>query len=137
MPYFCLDTNTCIDAMKGLAPGVPARLSDLSPDEIGIPSLVKAELILGGLKSGNSKSVLEVVRRFLAPFPVLAFGGREAEHYAEIRRDLESRGKSIGPNDLIIAAVARAWGSILITHNTREFSRVPGLRIEDWHDLPF
>lgn len=58
--------------------------------------------------------------------------GKAAEHYADIRGRLEKKGKVIGPADLIIAATARAAGAVLVTHNTKEFSRVPGLQIEDW-----
>jgi len=68
----------------------------------------------------------------LEPYELLPFAGDAAEHYADIRGRLEKKGKVIGPAYLIIATTARATGAVLVTHNTKEFSRVPGLQIEDW-----
>ena len=62
----------------------------------------------------------------------LSFDDRCAEEYGQIRADLTAQGKMIGPNDLLIAAVARTFDATLVTHNVREFSRVVGLRVEDW-----
>lgn len=72
------------------------------------------------------------VEKFLVPLRLLAFEGEAVEPYAEIRRDLEKSGKSIAPNDLIIAATARASGRTLITRSTSEFRRVPALALEEW-----
>ena len=69
---------------------------------------------------------------FLAPFDLLPFDRAAAGHYADIRHRLESLGQPIGPNDLVIAATARSRNLTLITHNRREFARVPGLATEDW-----
>jgi tRNA(fMet)-specific endonuclease VapC len=67
----------------------------------------------------------------LSPFFSLPFDDAAARHYAEIRDDLESRGQTIGPNDLLIAAIARTHGLTLVSNN-REFSRVVGMHVEDW-----
>ncbi len=72
---------------------------------------------------------------FLAPLRSLAFDDECAERYAEIRVRLEKAGTLIGPNDLLIAAIARVHGATLVTHNVREFSRVEGLRLEDWEAM--
>jgi tRNA(fMet)-specific endonuclease VapC len=72
----------------------------------------------------------------LAPFASLPFDDRAAEHYGRIRADLTARGDLIGPNDLLIAAIALAHNLILVTHNVREFSRVGGLLWEDWDPGP-
>jgi tRNA(fMet)-specific endonuclease VapC len=131
MPY-CLDTNTCVDALRGARPGLVARFASLTPEDIQIPSMVRAELLHGALRSADPAQARRAVQRFLSPYEVVAFDGEAADHYADIRCGLESRGMPIGPNDLVIAATARSRGLVLVTHNTDEFSRVPGLRLEDW-----
>jgi tRNA(fMet)-specific endonuclease VapC len=94
--------------------------------------MVRAELLFGASKSSRNAAALSAVEAFLEPYELLPFAGDAAEHYAEIRGRLEKKGKVIGPADLIIAATARAAGAVLVTHNTKEFARVPGLQIEDW-----
>ncbi len=129
---FCLDTNTCIDAMKGTWPGVAERFRQHVPEDIAVPAMVRAELLLGVLKSQNPGRTGELVDAFLAPFELLPFDRAATGHYADIRHQLETIGKPIGPNDLVIAATARSRNLTLVTHNRREFTRVPGLAIEDW-----
>jgi len=75
---------------------------------------------------------LHRLEQFFAPLASLPFDDRCAEEYGQIRADLTAQGKIIGPNDLLIAAIARTFDTTLITHNIREFSRVVGLRVEDW-----
>lgn len=129
---FCLDTDTCIHAMKGTYPGIAEKLRCYEPDDFGIPAIVHAELLLGVLKSKAPDRTREIVERFLRPFDVIPFDTTAAQHYAEIRHALETKGTPIGPNDLIIAATARARNLVLLTHNTSEFQRVSGLATEDW-----
>jgi tRNA(fMet)-specific endonuclease VapC len=129
---FCLDTNTCIDAMKGTWPKMAERFRQQVPEDIGVPAMVRAELLLGALKSRNPGRTTELVEAFLAPFELLSFDRAAAGHYADIRHHLEAAGKPIGPNDLVIAAIARSRNLTLVTHNRREFTRVPGLATEDW-----
>ena len=129
---YCLDTNTCIDALKGNRPSLASRFARHTPADIGVAAMVRAELLLGVLKSRDSARTREVVEQFLAPYQVLAFDDRAADVYATVRADLERRGCPIGPNDLVIAATALSHNLVLVTHNTAEFSRVPGLRVEDW-----
>jgi tRNA(fMet)-specific endonuclease VapC len=131
MAYF-LDTNTCIDALKGTRPGIQERMRARAPREIKIPAIVKAELLLGGVKSARRKDVLAVLGAFLFPYEVVAFADEAAQHYARIRAELERKGTPIGPNDLILAATVLAEAGVLVTRNTRELRRVPGLSIEDW-----
>ncbi|MEI8243095.1 MAG: type II toxin-antitoxin system VapC family toxin [bacterium] len=94
--------------------------------------LQNAQLLLGTRKSRNPGHTAEVVEAFLAPFEWLPFDRAAAGHYAEIRYQLVVIGKPIGPNDLVIAAIARSRNLTLITHNRSEFTRVPGLATEDW-----
>jgi tRNA(fMet)-specific endonuclease VapC len=98
-------------------------------------SIVLAELIFGARNSSRVEQNLRTIERFRAPFISLPFDDAAAEHYGAIRADLTRGGALIGPNDLMIAAIARANDLTLVTHNLSEFGRVTGLRIEDWEDL--
>lgn len=91
-----------------------------------------AELWFGALKSADAARGRAVVDAFLAPFTWLPFDDAAAERYAAARYHLEARGTPIGERDLIIAATALPHGLTVITRNTREFARVPGLPVEDW-----
>jgi tRNA(fMet)-specific endonuclease VapC len=95
-------------------------------------SVVKAELLFGAAKSRASQQTRSRLDRFLQPFESLPFDDRAANQYARIRAQLERHGTPIGPNDLMIAAIALAHDAILVTANSREFARVEGLQWEDW-----
>jgi tRNA(fMet)-specific endonuclease VapC len=127
-----LDTNICIYMLKGLYPNLRTRLASRSPSSIAIPSVVKAELLLGAYKSNRREETILILDSFLTPFQILPFGDDETVFYARIRAELEAEGKPMGPNDLLIAATAMAQGATLVTHDTREFGRVRGLALEDW-----
>lgn len=129
---FFLDTNVWIDALKGRRPGIAQRLRSLSPALVKVPAIVAAELLLGARKSNRSTVAREAVSKLLLPFEVVAFDARAAEIHAAVRFDLERRGESVGPNDLVIAATVLASEGTLVTANLREFRRIRGLHVEDW-----
>ena len=129
---YLLDTNTCIRYLNGRAPKVVARLRVTQSGEIVVCSVVKAELFAGAAKSQNPAPSLAKQQTFLAAFVSLPFDDAAATQYGVIRAALEKAGMPIGPNDLLIAAIAVANSVTLVTHNTREFSRVHGLVYEDW-----
>lgn len=129
---YLLDTNTCIRYLNGQTENVKARLERLKPDEIVLCSVVKAELLYGATKSTISERTFSRLNRFFSLFNSLAFDDRSAVVYGVIRADLERRGMPIGPNDLMIAAIALASDSTLVTHNTKEFGRIDNLKHEDW-----
>lgn len=131
MKYF-LDTNICVYFLKGTDPAVARRLLSHPPEDIRIPSIVKAELLYGAYRSDRRDENLERIEQFLLPLTVVAFGDRQADRYATIRADLEGRGQVIGPNDLIVAATVVEAGGALVTNNEREFGRVRDLRVENW-----
>ncbi len=89
-------------------------------------------MYFGSLKSQNPKRSRAKQDDFLRQFDSLPFDDDAAEEYADIRAYLETRGKPIGTRDMLIAAIARANGLVVVTHNTKEFRRIPGLNIEDW-----
>jgi len=127
-----LDSNTCIRYLNGQSESIRRNLEARQPEEIVLCSVVKAELIYGAAKSARLQSNLEKLRRFAEPFSSLPFDDGAAEVYGRIRALLERSGKPIGPNDLLIAAIAIAHDATLVTHNTGEFSRIEDLRYEDW-----
>ena len=131
MKYF-LDTNICIYYLKGKYDGIKQNLLSKHPDEIKIPSIVKAELLLGAEKSVKKKEVLTALEEFLLPFEVRSFGEPESHQYAHIRASLEDKGSPIGPNDLIIASIVIENNGILVTNNEKEFGRIENLVIENW-----
>lgn len=132
---FLLDTNTCMRLLNQTHPNILKRYRRVSPSEISICSVVKAELFYGARHSKAVEANLRRLSLFFSPLSSLSFDDRCAEEYGQIRADLSVQGKLIGPNDLMIGAIARAHDAILVTHNVGEFSRVTGLRIEDWEVL--
>jgi tRNA(fMet)-specific endonuclease VapC len=128
-----LDTNSCIDHLRrGAGSNVTNRLNSTVPDSVVLCSVVVAELLYGAHRSTHVARTLAQVRTFCARFSSLPFDNRAAEEYATLRAHLTGTGTLIGPNDLMIAAIGLANGLILVTHNIGEFSRVPGLTLEDW-----
>ncbi len=129
---YLLDTNVCIHLLNQKHPGILQHFQQHSPGEIALCSIVKAELLYGARHSQRIQENLQLLAKFFAPLVSLPFDDRCAEEAGLIRADLAGQGNPIGPNDLLIAATARAHDAVLITHNSGEFSRVTGLRLEDW-----
>lgn len=131
---FVLDTNT-ISYFFRQHSGVVERLRQLTPSQVGVPAIVEYELRYGLLRLPEParEPRLAALARFLAPLAVLPFDTTAAAQAASIRCELEQRGQPIGPNDLLIAATALVNGATLVSRNVREFSRVPGLTVVDWH----
>lgn len=131
-----LDTNAWIRFLK---PGQPSgkaiadRLAGLRENEILLCSVVKAELWHGAEKYANRETRLARLAEIFGRYASVPFDDVAAQHYATIRHDLETRGLVIGPNDLKIAAICVARGLTLVSSNSNEFSRVTGLRVEDWN----
>ena len=132
---YLLDADVCIDAMRRTRGHViRSRLLKCNAGDVGISSIVQAELLYGALHSLESVHNLERTRGFIARFVSLSFDAAAADHAAHIRHSLAGSGTPIGPNDLLIAAIARANDVTLATRNIREFSRVPDLRVENWSE---
>lgn len=129
---YVLDTNTCIYALK-LQGRVVERMQGHLPDEIAITIITLAELWFGAQKSVRRSAVRREIDAFLEPFDVLPFDREAADTYARVRFDLERVGRPIGERDLLIASIALARDMTVVTHNLGEFTRVPGLKTEDWH----
>ena len=132
-PSYLLDSSACIPILRG-----KSGLGKLpSPAKTGIPIIVAAELWTGVKKNETTHpQQIAKLRAFLDLFIIPEFDLDAAIHYADIRADLESRGKAIGPLDLLIAAQARSQGATLVTGNVTEFIRVKGLKVLEWRTAP-
>ena len=129
---YLLDTNAWALHLNQRDSSVGEKMASVGATAIRLCSIVKAELLFGAHKSARRDANLALLRSLFARFPSLSFNDAAAEHYARIRADLARAGTPIGPNDLFIAAIALAENVTLVTHNVREFSRVPNLMLEDW-----
>ena len=131
MISYMLDTNICIYIINARPPAVLERFRRERLGSISISSVTAAELAFGVAKSGSARN-REALEMFLAPLEVLPFDASAIWHYGDLRAALERRGEPIGALDTMIAAHAMASNTILVTNNTREFTRVAGLRLENW-----
>ena len=129
---YLLDTNICIYAMKNSFPNLSQKLFRFSPSEIYISSITVGELEYGCSKSRWGKRSRSVMNLFLAAYTVLPFDQDDAVVFGRIRAELAKAGSPIGPYDIQIAAQCISRGLTVVTHNTGEFNRVPGLGVEDW-----
>jgi tRNA(fMet)-specific endonuclease VapC len=129
---YILDTNTLIYFFKGIG-NVSSCLLGKPPRSIGIPTIVLFELEVGIAKSTSPKKRRLELESLTSTVNILPLAHEEVKCAATIRADLENRGKSIGPYDVLIAGTALANKGVLVTHNTSEFERIEGLQLEDWY----
>lgn len=129
---YLLDTNACIRYISGRSLPLVEKLRAMPTASVVVCSVVKAELFYGAMKSQTPELSLAKQLRFLNQFASLPFDDQAAEIFGEIRAELTKKGTPIGPYDLQIAAIALAHQTTLVTHNIAEFSRIPGLLLEDW-----
>ena len=130
---YALDTNTIIYFFKNMG-NVAQHLFSLPPHEIVLPSVVLYELEVGIAKSNSPEKRRTQLNELLTVVRVLPFTENEAAITAKVRVALERAGTPIGPLDVLIAGTALANQATLVTHNTKEFSRIDSLRLEDWFD---
>ncbi len=127
-----LDTNICVAWLNGADATLRKKLEHAPVGDVFVCAVVKAELLYGARKSARVSHNLERLERFFSGLPSLPFDDDAAEVYGAVRAQLERQGTPLGPNDLMIAAIALVNDSTLITRNDREFRPVVGLRIEVW-----
>ncbi|KAB2925855.1 MAG: type II toxin-antitoxin system VapC family toxin [Dechloromonas sp.] len=131
MLKYLLDTNIVIYVIKRRPPEV-REVFNQQHGRMAISAITLAELVHGAEKSQFPARNLAVVEDFCSRLTVLPYPAEAAYHYGSIRADLERQGTPIGVNDLHIAAHARSGGLTVVTNNVAEFSRVPGLLLENW-----
>ncbi|PYR02715.1 MAG: VapC toxin family PIN domain ribonuclease [Acidobacteria bacterium] len=127
-----LDTTICIDVIRKRHRSVLDRFADHAVGDIGVSTITLAELEYGVSASSRPTKNREALDQFMSPLDVAPFDRDATAVSGRLRAALEKRGQTIGSMDLLIAAHAVRLDVLLITHNVREFKRVPGLRIEDW-----
>jgi tRNA(fMet)-specific endonuclease VapC len=130
-PRYMLDTNIVSDLIRNPAGTAAAYLRTIGDQGLAVSIITAAELRFGAAKSGSPR-LLSRVEAILDTLAVLPFDVPADAEYAITRVELEASGKPIGPNDLLIAAHARSLGTTIVTANAAEFSRVRGLKVENW-----
>lgn len=128
---YLLDTNTCIALMRRNG-RVRERMERLVPGDCAVSAITAMELYHGLERCSQREREQAKIDELLSVVGVLPFGDEDAKRAAKVRHTLEQAGKGIGPFDVLIAGHAFAAGLVLVTNNTREFSRVAGLKVEDW-----
>jgi tRNA(fMet)-specific endonuclease VapC len=129
---YLLDTDICIELIRGKSGGVTAHLRRQSPGSVAISAITLAELQFGVVNSSDPARNHLALLHFVASLGVLPFDARAGEAYGQIRKSLELRGIPIGTMDTLIAAQARSLNLTLVSNNTREFARIPELPLENW-----
>lgn len=130
-PRYMLDTNILSDLVRNPQGVVFDRIAEVGNDALCISIITAAELRFGCAKRGSAK-LLRQVEAIMEGLDILPLDVPADTEYGGIRAELEAAGKPIGPNDLLIAAHAYALGTVLVTANVDEFSRVRGLKLENW-----
>jgi tRNA(fMet)-specific endonuclease VapC len=128
---YLLDTDTCIFIMKKVQ-AIHQKFESANPKQLFVSSITVAELEYGVLKSELKERNSKNLNDFLSRLTISDFTSESAKQYGTIRVSLERKGTPIGANDLLIASIAKSLDFILVTNNEREFSRVDGLKIENW-----
>ena len=131
MLTYMLDTNICIYVMKNYPPTLQDKFNSLA-EQICISSITLGELHYGAEKSARRADNLTAIEHFVARLDVLPFDAKAAAHYGQVRAELERAGTPCGPHDMQIGGHVRSEGLIVVTNNLREFSRMPGVRVENW-----
>lgn len=129
---YMLDTNICIFAIRNSNDNVLKKFHEHLDDELYISSITLAELMYGVEKSKKPEQNRNALLQFLTLIDIKEFSEKAAIEYGKIRAFLENQGTPIGPLDTLIAAHAVSENMILVTHNTKEFLRVPDLTVENW-----
>ena len=129
---YLLDTNICIYAINGRHPSLTKNLLTIPPDEIAVSSITVGELEYGAAKSHWGDRTRQTMYAFLSNFTVIPFDNEDAACFGNLRAALAQSGTPIGAYDVMIAAQGLTKGLTVVTHNTGEFLRVPGLKLADW-----
>ncbi|MAE31723.1 MAG: VapC toxin family PIN domain ribonuclease [Verrucomicrobiales bacterium] len=129
---YLLDTNICIYLIKRSPPTVMRRFKAVRVGEVALSAITLCELQFGVSNSARPDANQAALIQFLAPFEVRDFPSAAGMVYGEIRTQLLRKGVPIGSLDLLIGAHALHEGVTLVTNNTREFKRIPNLKVENW-----
>ena len=131
---YLLDSSVCVDYLTGRFPSVAERVKHLGPSDLCLSSIVVAELRYGADKSAHPQRNHALLDVLTGEIPCCDFDAGAATAYGKIRANLEKKGRTVGPNDMLIAAHSLSLGRVLVSDNVREFRRVRGLKVENWRD---
>jgi tRNA(fMet)-specific endonuclease VapC len=134
---YLLDTDICIYIAKQKPAQVLTRFGRLRPGDVGMSVITYLELVYGACKSERAEANLAKIEELRLIIPALSLDTAVANHYGRLRTELERKGSPIGGYDMLIAAHALSLGLTLVTNNVREFSRVEGLRLDNWAAPPY
>ena len=129
---YMLDTCICVYYLRAKNENLLRKVRSFNPRKIKIPAIVLAELLHGAYHSKRVEENLQDTIDFVADFEIIPFDRFEADAYGQILASLERKGQVIGNNDMLIAATALVRNAVLVTNNTSEFSRIDGLKLDDW-----
>ena len=129
---YLLDTNHCIYLINGKYPEIARRLARQKTGSIALSSITTSELWYGVENSARREQNRAALAKFLLPLEVLPYDEDASQAYGKLRAFLEKSGRGVGSMDLLIAAHALSLSATLVTHNRKEFQRLPGLKVEDW-----
>ena len=129
---FLLDSNTCIQFLNDSHAGVRQQFFAHQPSDFALSSIVKAELLYGAYRSTRVPANLQRLQTFFEPLRSLPFDDACVHTYGQLRAVLAAKGAAIGANDMLIAAIGLTHRLTVVTHNTREFGRIDGLKLQDW-----
>lgn len=129
---YILDTNICRYFMRNQYPGLTEKLLSLSPSDLALSPITVFELVYGARRRNWGGNMMRKLAMFIAPFTILDFDMNDAIAAGKVRASLEKQGVIIGPYDILIASQGLARDYTVVTHNIGEFSRVSGLKVEDW-----
>ncbi|GAB4484114.1 MAG: type II toxin-antitoxin system VapC family toxin [Anaerolineales bacterium] len=129
---YMLDTNVCISIIRQKPAELLEKLTRLAPGEVGVSAITVSELACGAQKSNFPAQNMAALEQFLLPLEIAEYGHAAATTYGKIRAELERNDQPIGAMDILIGAHALSLNIVLVTNNTREFQRIPNLKLEDW-----
>jgi len=129
---YLIDTSTCVSILRNRLPAVVDRLRGMPINDLAMSSISAGELYYGAAKSARPQSEMRKIQELLTLIRPVEFGSEAALAYGLVRSFLERKGQVIGSFDMLIAAHALSADATLVTHNTREFGRLPDLHVEDW-----
>jgi len=130
--HYMLDTNICSYILKSRPLSVKSHFEQVGTSALCISTIVLAELYYGAARHPQRHSIRKEIDEFVARLVVIPWDETAADHYGNIRTDIEKFGTPIGAMDMMIAAHARSQGATLVSNNIRHFDKVPGLLIENW-----
>jgi tRNA(fMet)-specific endonuclease VapC len=129
---YMLDTNTCSYVLRRRPASVKERFDEAGAEALAVSAVVLAELLYGAARHPAGAAIRREIGDFVSRLAVLPWDDAAAEHYGDLRAELEKRGKPLGAMDLMIAAHARSCGATLVSNDVRHFRRVKGLLVANW-----